>query len=102
MNYFFGGSILLFMIGVCHADLSAHCSLVVICWEMADLLALLCVVFSCVFVTFPCGAMGQVWYLIISIPDLSLLPYFDALSLHLPFGLNIFYLINHFYISTIS
>ena len=26
--------------------------------------------FNCVFVTFPCGILGQVWYLIVSIPDL--------------------------------
>ena len=37
----------LFMLHVylCHAVLSASCSLVVIFWERADLLALLCVVF---------------------------------------------------------
>ena len=27
--------------------------------------------FSCVFVTFPCGVLGQVWYFIVSIPDLA-------------------------------
>ena len=48
----------------------------VTCWERADLLALLCVMFSCVFVTFPYDDMGQVWYLMVSIPDISLLPYF--------------------------
>ena len=32
----------------------------------------------CVFVTFPCGVLGQVWYLIVSIPDLCLLSYFDS------------------------
>ena len=31
--------------------------------------------FSCVFVTFPCGVLGLVWYLIVSIPDFCLLPY---------------------------
>ena len=42
-------------------------------WERADLLALLCVVFSCVsFVTFPYGVLGQVLYLIVSIPYLCL------------------------------
>ena len=45
---------------------------------MTDLLALLCVVYSCVFVTFPYGVPGQVWYLIVSIPDLCLLPFFDV------------------------
>ena len=38
---------------------------------------LLYVMFSSVFVTFPYGVLGQVWYLIVSIPDLCLLPYFD-------------------------
>ena len=64
------------MFGVCHVFLSVHCSLVVTCYERADLLALLCVMFYCVFVTFPCGVLGQVWYFIVSIPDLCLLTYF--------------------------
>ena len=34
------------------------------------------VMFYCVFVTFPCGILGQVWYLIVSIPDLCCLSYF--------------------------
>ena len=75
-RYFFCGSLLLFLFRVCHAVLSVPCSLVATCWETADLLALLCVMFSCVFVTFPYGVFGQVWYLIVSIPDLCLLPYF--------------------------
>ena len=33
------------------------------------------VVFKCVFVTFPCGILGQVWYLIVSVPDLCRLSY---------------------------
>ena len=37
---------------------------------------LLFVIFNCVFVTFPCGILGQVWYLIVSIPDLCRLSYF--------------------------
>ena len=49
---------------------------VITCWERADLLALLCVMFLCVFVSFPFGVSGQVWYLIVSIPDLCLLFYF--------------------------
>ena len=44
------------MFRVCHAFLSVHCSLVVTCWERADLLALLYVMFY-YFVTFPCGVM---------------------------------------------
>ena len=46
-------------------------------WERAGLLALLCVMFPCVFVTFPYGVSGQVWFLIISIPDICLFLYFD-------------------------
>ena len=54
-----------------HAFASVHCCLVVICWERADLLALfvMFVIFNCVFVTFPCDILCQVWYLIVSIPD---------------------------------
>ena len=40
------------------------------------LLVLLSVMVSCVFVTFPCGILGYVWYLIVSVPDLCLLTYF--------------------------
>ena len=47
---------------------------VVTCWERADLLALVCGVF-CEFVTI--GILGQVWYLIVSIPDLCNLTYFQ-------------------------
>ena len=46
---------------------------------------LLFVIFSCVFVTFPCGILGQVWYLIVSIPDLCRLSYF-----HLFFNIYIY------------
>ena len=66
---------LLFMFCVCHAFLSFHCSLVVICWERADLLDCLYVKFSWVFDTFPCDLQGLVWHLIVSIPGLCLLTY---------------------------
>ena len=56
---------------------SVHCCLVVICWERADLW-LLFVMFDCVLVTFPCGILGQVWHLIVSIPDLCRLFYFNS------------------------
>ena len=64
------------MFRVCHAVMSVYCSLVVTCWERANLLAFLYVMFSCVFVTFPCGVLGQVCYLVVSIPNLCLLSYF--------------------------
>ena len=38
---------------------------------------LLCVMFSCVSITFPCGILGQVWCLVVSISDLCLFPYFN-------------------------
>ena len=44
----------------------------VTCWERADLVALLYVMFYYVFVTFPRGVLGQVWCLIASIPDMCL------------------------------
>ena len=33
----------------------------------------------CILVTFPCGILGQVWYLIVSFPDLCRLAYFMQL-----------------------
>ena len=32
---------------------------------------LLFVMFNCVFITFSCGILGQVWYLTVSFPDLG-------------------------------
>ena len=52
-----------------------HCCLVVTCKEWADFLALVGDVY-CIFVTFRCGILGQVWYLIVSFPDLCGLSYF--------------------------
>ena len=63
---------LCFLSCVSHAFASVHCCLVVSCWERADLLALVDDVY-CIFVTFPCVILGQVWYLIVSFPDLCLI-----------------------------
>ena len=41
-------------------------------------LALLYVMFYCVFVTFPCGVLGKVWCLIVLITDLCLLTLLQA------------------------
>ena len=49
---------------------SVYLCFVVSCCERADLLALVCGVY-CEFVI-----LGQVWYLIVSIPDLCTLTYF--------------------------
>ena len=50
--------------------------IVVTCWERADLLALVCGVWLWV-CHFPIGILGQVWYLIVSIPDLCTLTYLE-------------------------
>ena len=70
---------MLFMSCVCHAFASVRCCLVITCWERTDLLALVCM-FNCVFVTSPCGILSQVWYLIVSIPDLCHLSYSCSLN----------------------
>ena len=75
-RYFFCGSFTLFMSCLVHVLASVHCCLEVTCWERADL-ALVCAVLLC-FVTCPCGILGQVWYLIVSIPDLCCLSYFKS------------------------
>ena len=72
---------MLFMSCVYHAFVPVHCCLVVTSWERADLLALVGDVY-CIFVTFPCGILGQVWYLIVSFPDLCHLSYSNCILLH--------------------
>ena len=50
----------MFHVYVCYAVGSVPCSLVITYGERDDLLALLCVEFSCVLVTFLYGVPGQV------------------------------------------
>ena len=69
----------MFRVCFCYTVLIDPCSLVLACCERVVLLALLGVMGSCVFVTFQYGVLGQVWYLIILIPDLCLLPLFTCL-----------------------
>ena len=54
---------------------SVYMCFLVTCWERADLLALVCGVLLLV-CHFSIGILGQVWYLIVSIPDLCTLTYF--------------------------
>ena len=54
---------------------SVYMCFVVTCWERADLLTLVCGV-CCAIGHFPISILGQVWYLIVSIPDLCILTYF--------------------------
>ena len=85
--------ICVFVSCVSHAFASGHCCLVVTCWEGADLLTLVGNVY-CIFVTFPYGILGQVWYLIVSFPDFCPLSYF-----HYIFALNVlFYKLFHFFL----
>ena len=59
-----------FLSCVSHAFASVHCCHVVTCWERADLLALVGDVYCIFFFTFPCGILGQVWFLIVMFPYL--------------------------------
>ena len=43
------------------------------------------VMFNCVFVTFPCGILSQVWYLIVWIPDRCQLSYLGSVNLEISF-----------------
>ena len=76
-RYFLCGSFVLFMACVCHAFASVHCCLVVTYWLRANLFVPF-VMFNCIFVTLPCGILGQVWYVIVSIPDRCRLSYFTS------------------------
>ena len=57
---------------------SVYMCFVVTCWERADLLALVCGVQLCL-CHLSIGILGQVWYLIISIPYICTLTYFKSL-----------------------
>ena len=52
-----------------------YCFFLVALWSPAGK-SLLCIIFSCVFVTFPYGVLAQLWSLIELISDHCLLPYF--------------------------
>ena len=75
-RYFFCGSFMLFLSYFVMLSCMSVCwCLVVTCWESADLLALICDVYfwRC---HFPIGILGQVWCLIVLIPDHCPLSYF--------------------------
>ena len=63
---------LVFAMPLCASVYMFH---VVTCWERADLLTLVCGVYLLV-CHFLIDILGQVWYLIVSIPDLCTLTYF--------------------------
>ena len=68
----------LFCVCLCYIVLSVSFSFVVNCCENDDFLDLICLMFFfvCVLFTFPYGILGQVWYLIVSIPDFCHPSYF--------------------------
>ena len=72
---------LVFRVCLCHAVLSVPCSLAVTSLDRADFLDLLCVMCFLCFVTFPYDVLGQVRYLIVSIPDFCLLEKCDKLCI---------------------
>ena len=59
-------------------SLVSHVSRLFIAWKglTSWLLLVLFIVFFVI--TFPCGILGQVWYLIVSFPDLCRLSYFEV------------------------
>ena len=67
-------SVYMYLVVTCCGHLSVYMCLVVTCWERADLLALVCGVLLWV-CYFPIGILGQVRYLIVSIPDFCTLTY---------------------------
>ena len=77
----FVGSLMFFFCLVFSMSLCAfiYMCFVVTCWERADLLALVCGVLLWV-CHFPIVILGQVWYLIVSIPDLCTLTYFSSIQ----------------------
>ena len=68
----------------CPTGLSVPCSLVVTCWEgLTSWLS--CMWYFLVFLSLShnlYGVLCQVWYLIVWIPYMCLLPYFDSVSAH--------------------
>ena len=68
----------IFVFCVSQAFVFIYSCLVVTCWERTDLLALVGDIY-CIFFTFQCCILDQVWYLIVSFPDLCHKTYFDKI-----------------------
>ena len=69
---------------LCLVFLMLSCLFVAALWSPAwkrltSFLALVGEVY-CIFVTFPCGFLGQVWYLVVSFPDLCVFLTFILLT----------------------
>ena len=77
--YFFCGSFVLFM----SVFVMLSCLFIAALWSPAEkglTSLLLFEMLNCVFVAFPCGILGQVWYLIVLIPDLCRISFFSELQ----------------------
>ena len=59
LSAIFGLNLICYFLIYNHTAMSAYCSLVVTCWERADLLALFCVVFFCLFGHFTIWCPGS-------------------------------------------
>ena len=66
---------------LCFVFVMLSCLFIAALWSPAG--SLVCGVLLC-FVTFPCGVLDLVWYLIVSIPDLCLLTYFHRATCNWP------------------
>ena len=62
---------------LCFVFVMLSCLFIVALWSPAGKGLAPCLFLCVMFVTFTCGVLGQVWYLIVSIPDLCLLTYFE-------------------------
>ena len=76
MVLLYGSFMFFYLVFVTPLCVSVNLCLVVTCCKKADLLALVCCVQLWV-CHFPIGILGEVWYLIVSIPDLCILTYFS-------------------------
>ena len=59
---------------LCFVSVMLSCLFIAVLWSPAGKELTSCpfyIMFSCVFVTFPCGVLGKVWHLIVTIPDLA-------------------------------
>ena len=71
--------VILFHVCLCYAALAVPCRLMITLCDGTNFLTLLC---SCDFAIFPYGVSGQVWHLIVLIPDLCHLLYFASFTFH--------------------
>ena len=66
---------------LCFVFLMLSCLFIAALWSPAgkELTSWLLLVMFIIFVTFPCDILGQMWYLIVSFPDLCRHSYFASI-----------------------